>query len=68
MGKCCVCETKGPTQVCAGCQSRSYCSKDCQRSDWKEGGHKRQCKEIANLAQQLEQTGIKQSRGSHPLL
>ena len=32
---------------CAGCKSFSYCSKDCQRSDWPS--HKRLCKSIQSL-------------------
>ena len=32
---------------CAGCKSFSYCSKDCQRSDWPS--HKRLCKSIKSL-------------------
>ena len=31
----------------AGCKSFSYCSKDCQRSDWPS--HKRLCKSIQSL-------------------
>ena len=29
---------------CATCLSASYCSKEWQRRDWKEGGHKARCK------------------------
>ena len=32
--------------MCAGCMTRQYCCKDCQRNDW-EGGHKDRCKDIA---------------------
>ena len=28
---------------CAACSSVSYCSRECQRKDWREGGHKRDC-------------------------
>jgi hypothetical protein len=31
-------------QYCAGCQSASYCSKACQREDWKNQQHKKICK------------------------
>ncbi|KAH7132572.1 hypothetical protein B0J11DRAFT_230859 [Dendryphion nanum] len=30
-------------QRCGRCQSRLYCSKDCQRLDWIIGSHKKQC-------------------------
>ena len=29
--------------LCAGCGTRRYCSKPCQRKDWKEGQHKKAC-------------------------
>ena len=28
---------------CASCQSVFYCSKECQRAAWKQGGHKQKC-------------------------
>ncbi|KAJ7432946.1 hypothetical protein FB451DRAFT_358513 [Mycena latifolia] len=28
---------------CSGCRSTSYCSAECQRRDWKEGGHRAEC-------------------------
>jgi hypothetical protein len=31
-------------QYCAGCQSALYCSKACQKKDWKEKQHKQICK------------------------
>ncbi|VDB84264.1 unnamed protein product [Peniophora sp. CBMAI 1063] len=35
-----------PTRACAGCGEARYCSRPCQQSDWKEGGHKKRCKRI----------------------
>ena len=35
-------ETGAPLRFCAGCQKVCYCSKECQRCDWKMG-HKRLC-------------------------
>ena len=32
-------------QVCAGCRSVSYCSKQCQREHWKNG-HKAECERL----------------------
>ena len=31
---------------CARCFSMWYCSKECQSKDWKEGGHKVDCKKV----------------------
>lgn len=33
--------------LCGRCQGVQYCSKDCQTKDWKEGGHKKVCKQMA---------------------
>ncbi|VDC00742.1 unnamed protein product [Peniophora sp. CBMAI 1063] len=35
-----------PTRACAGCDEVRYCGKPCQQKDWKEGGHKLQCRRI----------------------
>jgi len=43
---CCVCDAPG-VKHCTKCKSRHYCSKACQLVDWKEGGHKEQCKQLA---------------------
>lgn len=32
---------------CGGCKVVSYCSKECQVKDWKQGGHKQVCKTLA---------------------
>lgn len=32
----------------SACKSRVFCSKDCQRIDWKRSGHKLQCPILAN--------------------
>ncbi len=29
---------------CGGCRAVSYCCRECQAADWKEGGHKEECK------------------------
>ncbi|KAK7466076.1 hypothetical protein VKT23_004801 [Stygiomarasmius scandens] len=36
------------TRSCSGCDGLArYCSKSCQRQDWKEGDHRQECKELA---------------------
>ncbi|MEW5300316.1 MAG: hypothetical protein WDW36_003254 [Sanguina aurantia] len=32
-----------PTQLCGGCGRARYCSAECQRAAWVEGGHKEVC-------------------------
>ena len=39
-------------QRCARCNLAAYCSRDCQKADWKE--HKTKCKEIAAVTERLE--------------
>ena len=34
------------TSLCAGCKTRRYCTRACQVTDWKAGGHKLVCKRI----------------------
>lgn len=42
---------------CAKCQHHSYCSRECQKKDWKQG-HKEECADISHLvAKMKEQTG-----------
>ncbi|XP_067683775.1 histone-lysine N-methyltransferase EHMT1-like [Haliotis asinina] len=31
-------------KTCGQCQGPLYCSKECQRKHWKEGGHKKECR------------------------
>jgi TPR repeat protein len=42
---CCVCKKPGGKH-CTQCKSRHYCSKKCQLVDWKERGHKAQCRQM----------------------
>ncbi|XRB18000.1 hypothetical protein RI054_17g78450 [Pseudoscourfieldia marina] len=42
---CDMCGTESSSlKKCGGCGSRAYCSRECQLSDWKSGGHKQACK------------------------
>ncbi|KAJ7054727.1 hypothetical protein C8F01DRAFT_1030981 [Mycena amicta] len=47
MEKCSACKTPA-TMRCAKCQIK-YCSKECQTSDWKDGGHRKECGIVARL-------------------
>lgn len=42
MAVCYVCRNK-TSKMCDACQKVYYCSKACQKKDWKEGGHKQTC-------------------------
>ncbi|KZV64840.1 hypothetical protein PENSPDRAFT_656273, partial [Peniophora sp. CONT] len=35
-----------PLLVCKGCKDARYCSAACQRSDWKQGGHRTECRRV----------------------
>ena len=44
---CRVCGKKGEGyKQCSRCTCVYYCSVDCQRKDWKENGHKEECKKL----------------------
>lgn len=33
-------------RLCGGCGARSYCGRECQKNDWKNGDHKTKCAEL----------------------
>ena len=35
---------------CSGCRAVAYCSRECQVRHWLQGGHKRECAELATAA------------------
>ena len=35
-------------KTCSSCRSVSYCSRECQVKDWKDGGHKKECQSLRN--------------------
>ena len=35
---------------CSGCRQAAYCSRECQARHWKEGGHMRECAQLAAAA------------------
>ena len=44
---CRVCGKKGEGyKYCSKCTCVYYCSVDCQRKDWKENGHKEECRKL----------------------
>ena len=52
-----ACLKKGTSQ-CARCHGASYCSKECQVSDWK-GGHKQACVRIRRIVNGREEPNLK---------
>ncbi|KAL6301522.1 hypothetical protein BKA93DRAFT_919748 [Sparassis latifolia] len=56
MSKCSTCyisATEKPLQKCARCKAAKYCSKECQKADWKN--HKVNCMNNATLAEALKE-------------
>ncbi|KAF8209164.1 hypothetical protein K438DRAFT_1960896 [Mycena galopus ATCC 62051] len=44
--KCGIIDDRKRFNACSLCQRRYYCSEDCQRIDWTQGGHKAACKAL----------------------
>ncbi|KZV71168.1 hypothetical protein PENSPDRAFT_416280 [Peniophora sp. CONT] len=38
--------TEEALPICKGCGEVRYCSRECQRRDWKEGGHRAKCRRL----------------------
>jgi TPR repeat protein len=38
--------TRRPLNTCSQCHTTHYCNRECQMKHWKEGGHKRECKQL----------------------
>ncbi|KAG8926553.1 hypothetical protein FRC01_008699 [Tulasnella sp. 417] len=36
----------GKLMFCSSCWNRVYCSTECQKRDWKQGGHKKECVKV----------------------
>ena len=47
---CVICLQEG-SKTCSQCHSEHYCSKECQKTDWKN--HKRICKQVVEVTKQL---------------
>ena len=48
MPSCAACGVDNAAKRCSRCKTVSYCSPDCQKSDWK--AHKARCKRVVALA------------------
>jgi hypothetical protein len=65
--RCCLCNVVASEGVkfsyCGACQSAQYCSKVCQKKDWKEGEHKKICKSLnaGDGAMQVRHPGTKEN-------
>jgi TPR repeat protein len=55
---CAVCDTpkttKRPLHACSQCHTTHYCNRECQMKHWKEGGHKRECKQLQKEHEEKE--------------
>ncbi|KAF8269767.1 hypothetical protein EI94DRAFT_1785121 [Lactarius quietus] len=45
-------------QRCSGCHVTWYCGKDCQVGDWSDGGHKKECKLLNQVATLMRQDWV----------
>ena len=50
-GNVCVVCLQDESKTCSRCHSEYYCSKECQKADWKN--HKRICKQVVEAAKQV---------------
>ena len=41
---CAHCNVEGATNYCGDCSQQSYCSKECEKKDWKK--HEKLCKKL----------------------
>lgn len=59
---CTVCKKEADTKRCAKCKTQWYCSRDCQKTDWRN--HKKDCARIAG--ESPEETSSSSSSSSRP--
>ncbi|KAJ7669867.1 hypothetical protein DFH06DRAFT_1468633 [Mycena polygramma] len=50
--ECHIIQEKTQLMRCTGCRDLLYCSRECQRLDWREGGHRDQC--VVHRRQRIE--------------
>lgn len=63
--ECAECQAAGPTKTCAGCKVARYCSTECQRSHWKNGGHKKECARVQRHSREGANRGASGSAWSN---
>ena len=50
-----MCYSKNPQKKCSKCHTSYYCSKECQKKDWKE--HKQKCTDIHQIREGIKNLG-----------
>ena len=50
--------------ACGGCSCIRYCSTRCQKSHWKNGGHRRECAHLADVTRDVEKQVGRQQQPS----
>ena len=50
-----MCYSKNPPKKCSKCHTSYYCSKECQKKDWKE--HKQKCTDINQIREAIKNLG-----------
>jgi hypothetical protein len=61
---CKSCGKPGADKTCTGCRSVKYCDVECQREDWRSGGHKNACALLRPTAP--EELPAQLSHAAHP--
>ncbi|KAJ7433287.1 hypothetical protein B0H11DRAFT_2122338 [Mycena galericulata] len=46
---CSLIATKSDLKRCSGCSECRYCSKECQKMDWRHGGHRQTCEKSNDI-------------------
>jgi len=55
-GNCSKIDEYGSFKRCGGCSDVRYCSPECQKQDWNQGGHRDYCKKIQECSQRNAST------------
>eukprot|EP00173_Palmaria_palmata_P003304 Plantae.Rhodophyta-Palmaria_palmata.ctg3447.p2 GENE.Plantae.Rhodophyta-Palmaria_palmata.ctg3447~~Plantae.Rhodophyta-Palmaria_palmata.ctg3447.p2 ORF type:complete len:295 (-),score=36.80 Plantae.Rhodophyta-Palmaria_palmata.ctg3447:1564-2367(-) len=63
--ECASCGTERAMEWCSGCVMFAYCGRECMRKRWKQGGHKKLCKDLKKRGtQKPASAGWSSSAGS----